>query len=353
MEDDAGVSGDGNGSWAVAVLDMMESMESSGGIINAFWLTSPSFVLLVGFSEEVLDDVLGVVFLGHHLTHDVLLDLVSHNSESMLGSIHSFLTGISLGLGSVHQSAVVFVSAVTVKSIFDISMIDHALSDISVEALGESIGVAVRAWFGILGEGVDQSSSVSDDGCLSTGDGVDHLLGGAVEVHGNLLSFFGLSFSLEPVGPLVGVVLEVLPVDGGGDVTMVGASLLDIDSVFQQMSSVICNLASSIGWSEGVLCLSESFNSVWEASIPWSLWYIPSRLNSWWSISFPSDLLAIFHHIVGITLSIPVSVSGLITWRLNICFFCSYFFCNICFLFSWGHLSRSCSNDGANSEEFH
>jgi len=239
--------------------------------------------------------------------------------------MHSFLSGISLGLGSVHQSAVVFVSAITVKSIFDISMIDHALSDISVEALGEGIGVAVRAWFSILGEGVDQSSSISDDGGLSTGDGVDHLLGGAVEVHGNLLSFFGLSFSLEPVGPLVGVVLEVLPVDGGGDVTMVVAVVLDIDSVSQKVSSKHIILAFFKGRFESIpdLLVGSKFlsiaSSIW--SISWILWI--------WFPVFPSGSVTDVLHSSLFKMSIPVSSHGFITWCLNVCLF---FFLHMLFI---------------------
>ena len=118
VEDDAGISGDGEGSWAIAVLDMMEMVETSGGMISAFWITSPFGPLISGFGEEGVADVHGVVFLGFHLTHDVVLDLVSHFNNSVLGGMCVFATSLSLGSGSVHDGAAGLLSAVTLKVIF-------------------------------------------------------------------------------------------------------------------------------------------------------------------------------------------------------------------------------------------
>jgi len=92
-------------------------------------------------------------------------------------------------------------------------------------------------------------STVSDDVSLTTGDGVDHLFGGVVEVHGNLLSFLGSGLSLEPISPLMGVVGEVLPVEREVDLSIVGAWALHVNSIFSPMSLVIFNLALMMEWS--------------------------------------------------------------------------------------------------------
>lgn len=118
MEDDAGISGDGEGSWAIAVLDSMESSERTSGSISAFWLTSPFGPLISGFGKEAMGDFHGVVSLGLHLTHDVVLDLMSHLSKGVLGGMCVFATSLSLGSGSVHDGAAGLLSAVTLEVIF-------------------------------------------------------------------------------------------------------------------------------------------------------------------------------------------------------------------------------------------
>ena len=166
----------------------IESIETSGVSVSAFWITAPCGVSLSGFGEEVLDDMSGVGFLGAHFTHDVLLDLVSHNFESMLGRLSSILIFLPLSVSSVRDLAMILKRTVSRESIPNSVSINHAWSGVVLEALNIGIGITAGAWFSPLGEGMDQSSSVSDDVSLSGSDGVYHLLGGTVEVHGNLLS---------------------------------------------------------------------------------------------------------------------------------------------------------------------
>ena len=168
---------------------MSESVETSGVSVSAFWITAPCGISLSGLGEEVLDDMHGVGSLGHHFTHDVLLDLVSHNFESMFGRLTSILIFLILSVSSVRDLAMILNRTVSRESIpNNVSWLNHAWSDVVLEALNIGIGITAGAWFSPFGEGMDQSSSVSDDVSLSGSDGVYHLLGGTVEVHGNLLS---------------------------------------------------------------------------------------------------------------------------------------------------------------------
>jgi hypothetical protein len=237
------------------VSHSIESIETSGVSVSAFWITAPCGVSLSGFGEEVLDDMSGVGFLGAHFTHDVLLDLVSHNFESMLGRLTSILIFLPLSLSSVRDLAMILKRTVSRESIpNNVSWPNHAWSGVVLEALNIAIGITAGAWFSPLGEGMDQSSSVSDDGGLSSSDSVYHSLGSTVEVHGNLLCLLGLGLSLEPVSPLLGVVGKVLPVGREVDLS-VGVVLawgLNINSHFSEMSLVALDSASFMLWSHGV-----------------------------------------------------------------------------------------------------
>ena len=295
-------------------MNMIKSTEVFGGFFNAMWLTAPSCPSLVGFIEEVLGDVHGVGLLGSHLTHDVVLDLVSHLSKSVLGGMHVFLTSFFLGSSSFHDRALIFMSTFTIESMIDIFVIEHAFSNMGIEALAEGIGIAFGTWFSPLSEGIDQMSTVSDDVGLSTGDGVDHLLGSAVKVHGDLLGFLGLGFSLEPTAPLLGGISDFVPVEGGVDLSIVVACFLDIESSFFQFFSVFFFLAFIEGSLEFPFSLSPTTHWMSITSIPWSGFLFFSCFSSWWNILYPVDSLAISLHLFSLVFSIPIFLHGVVTW---------------------------------------
>jgi len=125
-------------------------------------------------------------------------------------------------------------------------------------------------------------STVSDDVSLVTGDGVDHLFGGGVEVHGNLLRFIGVGLSLEPISPLMGVLGDVLPVHREVDVSIVVAWVLNINSFFSEMSLESFDIAFLMELFQCVLFISDGLQFDWITTLPVVLlrWFCCSIINS-------------------------------------------------------------------------
>lgn len=147
-------------------------------------------------------------------------------------------------------------------------------------------------------------STVSDDVSLATGDGVDHLFGGGVEVHGNLLRFIGVGLSLEPISPLMGVLGDVLPVHREVDVSIVVAWVLNINSLFSGMSLESFDIAVLMEISQLVLFMVGSLQFGWITTLP-------IVILSWFRC-LPAIRIAAILHVPYLIVEIVVSALNLI-----------------------------------------
>lgn len=65
---------------------------------------------------------------------------------------------------------------------------------------------------------------------LSSGDVIHSFSGGSVEMMGNLMNLRLSGLMSEPIVPLCGVLLNLSPIVGHFDLTIVGVWLIDLDS---------------------------------------------------------------------------------------------------------------------------
>jgi len=85
VHEDAGVSVDCNGSWAIAIWKVLHSVEIFSAFLNTFLVTSPCNISSSDFSDEiVLEDMFNVMFLGMHFVIDTVVNLSRHFSHSSL-----------------------------------------------------------------------------------------------------------------------------------------------------------------------------------------------------------------------------------------------------------------------------
>jgi len=99
-----------------------------------------------------------------------------------------------------------------------------------LKANSESFGIALISRFSPLREGMSQFTNVFDNIDLSSGDDIHSFFGGSVEMTGNLINLRLSGLMSEPIVPLLGVLLNLSPIVGHFDLTIVGVWLIDLDS---------------------------------------------------------------------------------------------------------------------------
>jgi len=91
LEDDAGITVNSDGGWAMALGHMHKITGEYGCIVCAFWLAAPGGVSFSGFFEECFGNCLGVVLLISHVVFEIVFHLMLHVMESSLNMMNIVL----------------------------------------------------------------------------------------------------------------------------------------------------------------------------------------------------------------------------------------------------------------------
>jgi len=233
VHDNAGITTDGDVSWAVTLFHVHQITTEFSCFVSAFFIAAPCNVSLSGFVEEVFVDVHGILFLVFHVVSDILLNFTSHVSHGVLNmrgfvSHFMFLFMFQLVFFMEH-SAVCFFSAMAVERFSD-PMFWTSSKMCTLEACCKCSGVALASWFSKFSKSANQFTSVSNCINLSNSNGFDSSFSSLIKMFSKFLGFFALTLVSEPMVPVFVVFFNLLPVVGKSDLTIVGAWFVNLNT---------------------------------------------------------------------------------------------------------------------------